>query len=230
MIQSLDCVVSPIEEMELYWYFSVDPPPVPGEGSVFGAMCERLERLRFEREDENKSKHRRRHQFCEAPEQAEAEVPWTQFVHVGHQYPSAGGEDAMIAYVDAQRRARRVLAALKQLSARDYLVLQVRFGTDEQDVRAYDRRLVDRFGSLVGVVLLTPTYEREQRRLLRRGRKETGYAVVGQLITLQRNAVAPKARRESARDVLDSMRREAIQLVTTAVQAYAAARKEARAK
>src|SRR5438132_819581 len=111
---ALQAGISPFEEMELRWFFGLDLPPMPGTTSSFRAMCTQLQQ-----------KNRR------TKERPSDGTPWTQILKCKVSHDGTlenAAEDAMLDYLDAQRRPARIRATLRTLSAVEYAVLDARFG------------------------------------------------------------------------------------------------------
>lgn len=187
-----EVVLSPSDEALLRAYFGCYRPGAPGERSNFGTMCTRLAA------------------GC-PPRSAERPTPgtpWTEILDCGHEHGAVNfdGEDAMVAYLDARGRFRRVCEALSRLSTHDQAVLDAYYGSEPAE-HALER--------LAGVATLTETARRRNRSRAARGMHEPIDATVRWLAA----ATSP-----DGRAALDEMQREAAQMVSTVKQRYASAR------
>jgi hypothetical protein len=181
--------LSPRDEAELWAYFGRFRPGVPGERSNFGAMCARLS-------------------SGVAPRTAErptAGTPWTEIVECAgaHGAVNFDGEDAMVAYIDARWRLRRVSEALSLLSPRNREVLDAYYGSEPTE---------HPLGELAQVARLTETARGRNRARAARGLHQPIEATVRWLAA----ATAPEGRAEGAQ-----VRREAEEMLTAAKGSYA---------
>jgi hypothetical protein len=196
--------LGPVDEMDLLWYYGLELPPVPGLGSTFTAMCARLQA--------------RNPRTKELPSD---DTPWTEVLKckVAEASSALDGEDQMIAYIDAQRRAGRVRSVLRQLGAEEWAVLEARFARD-----TVEARLRAQFGDLAGVALLTAT---ATEQMAKRARADKHDSVTGTLVDLVARAKAHDVRGETRREVrkvLDRILAEADTMTANAIQAYVSAR------
>jgi hypothetical protein len=180
------------DEIELRAYFSSNAPPAPGDRSGFGAMCTRLGNSRNPRSSERPLPG----------------TPWTEVLDCGRSYSGANfdGEDAMVMYLDARRRFRRVCEALSRLSACDQQVLEAYYGSERSE---------HPLGHPAAVANLTDTATKRNRARAARGMHEPVEVTVRWLAA----ATSPEAR--AALAVIKS---EGADLLREARRAYAAAR------
>jgi signal transduction histidine kinase len=199
-------VLSLSDEIDLRSYFGAARPPMPGVASVFGAMCERLGNARNPK----------------TTEQPTPSASWTEILDCPMSFDHGttnATEDAMIAYIDGQRRVARVHRVVSRLEHRDRIVLEAHYGGD---VSSSARRPVS------GVAALTETAEWENRA---RAARDLHESVEESLIALRaeaRDRNRPRTQREGARARLQAIRREAGALLDGARASYARARLEAR--
>ena len=180
-------------EIELRTYFSLYLPCAPGDQSGFGAMCRRLGNSRNPRSNERPTPG----------------TPWTEVVDYHRMYVGASfdGEDAMLTYLDARRRFRRVCEALSRLSERDQAVLNAYCGAEP--TKHPLERLTD-------VACLTHTAWARNRSRAARDMHEPIEVTVRWLAA----ATAP-----DARVALEDVKREATEMVAAAKTNYARARR-----
>jgi hypothetical protein len=180
-------------EIELRTYFSLYLPSAPGDQSGFGAMCRRLGNSRSPRSNERPTPG----------------TPWTEIVDCPRTYVGASfdGEEAMLTYLDARRRFRRVCEALSRLSERDQAALNAYYGAEPTEHPL--ERLAD-------VACLTQTAWARNRSRAARGVHEPIEATVRWLAA----ATAP-----DARAAFEDVNREATAMVATAKANYARARR-----
>lgn len=185
------------DEIELRAYFSSHVPLAPGDRSGFGAMCRRLGNSRNPRSNERPVPG----------------TPWTEIVECRRTYASANfdGEDAMLAYLDARRRFRRVCEALSQLSSRDQQVLEAHYGSEPNADGV--------LGPLAAVACLTDTALRRNRARAVREMHEPIEVTVRWLAA----ATSPEAR-----TAFKQVRAEAEVLLREARRRYAIARNAVR--
>jgi hypothetical protein len=181
-------------EAELRAYFGCYCPGAPGERSNFGAICARMAAGRPSR----------------SAEQPTPGTPWTEIVECSRQHGAANfdGEDAMVAYLDARRRFRKVCDALSRLSARDQDVLEAHYGGEPQRDHA--------LGQLAAVAWLTDTAQRRNRARAARGIYEPMDVTVRSMIATATTA--------EGRATLGLVRREAAELLDGARRSYAGGR------
>jgi hypothetical protein len=185
--------LSPREEAELRAYFGCYRPGPPGERSNFGAMCTRLAAGRTPKSTERPTPG----------------TPWTEIVECAGAHATANfdGEDAMVAYIDARLRFRRISTALSRLSARDQEVLGAYYGYSPGE---------HPLGAHAEVACLTETACRRNRARAARGLHQPIEATVRWLAA----ATAPDGRAER-----DQLQREATEMLVAATTSYARARR-----
>jgi hypothetical protein len=196
---------TPQHEGELYWFFAMYRCAVPGTKSVFGAMLRR-----------DSEKKRR------TTERPSPEAQWTQLVKCGRQmdtYVSNPMEDEMIAYLDDQRRASRVRAALARLTPVACAVLEARYGFDP-----VDPRLRMRFREYAPIVALTDCILAENRHRTEAGEREPMDTTIGRLFDTAVSKKGGRTGREAAQRTLALARRQAMTMLVSASADYAAAR------
>lgn len=180
------------DEIELRAYFGSYVPRAPGERSSFGPMCARLGQARNPGSKERPT----------------PDTPWTEILDCPRSYEGANfdGEDAMVMYLDARRRFRRVCEALSRLSARDQQVLDAYYGSEP-----FEHWL----GPLAAVAALTDTATKRNRARAARGMHEPVEVTVRWLAA----ATSPEARA-----AFKEIRGEAETLLREARTSYAHAR------
>jgi hypothetical protein len=180
-----------VDEADLRAYFGSYRPSAPGERSNLSALTMRLAGGRP----------------AHSTERPTRDTPWTEIVDCAHEHGAVNfdGEDAMIAYLDARRRFRRVSRALARIPTGDQAVLDAYYGTESPE---------HVLGPLAGVAILTETALRRNRSRAARGMHEPIEATVRWLAA----ATAPENRA-----TLDEVRREAAEMLATAKQRYARA-------
>lgn len=193
------------DEVELKWYFGLDLPGVPGTASLFGPMCDRLQR--------------RHAKTTERPSEG---VPWTEIVFCGRGHDSlvdGAVEDTMHDHIDGHRRAAKLRRVLERLSALDYAVLEARFSHAAQD-----KALVRMFDELAAVVLVTETIRTENMRRAANDQHETADRTVLGMLAASKDRTASKPDRMAARRWIENARREAEQLTAHAIAAFVRAK------
>jgi hypothetical protein len=141
-------------------------------------------------------------------------TPWTEILECAgaHALANFDGESAMVAYVDARLRFRRVSTALSRLSARDQEVLGAYYGCEPSE---------HPLGALAEVASLTGTAQGRNRARAARGMHEPIEATVRWLAA----ATAP-----DARAALGEVRDEANAILAAARARYALARETDRGR
>jgi hypothetical protein len=180
-------------EAELRAYFGRCMPGVPGERSNFAAIAAR-----------KASKTPKG-----TPERPTPGTPWTEILECAGTHGAANfdGEDAMIAYLDARGRFRKVSEALSRLSERDQTVLNAYYGAEPTE---------HALGGLAEVACLTETAWARNRSRAARGMHEPIEATVRWLAA----ATAP-----DAREAFERVRLEATATLVTSKASYASARR-----
>lgn len=196
--ESSDCVpkLSLSDEIELRAYFGSFVPHAPGERSSFGPMCARLGQAINPRTNERPT----------------ADAPWTEILDCRRSYGGAnlGGDDAMVAYLDARRRFGRVCEALSKLSTCDQQVLDAYYGCDQAE---------HPLGRLAGVAALTEAAQRRNRARAARGLHEPIEVTVRWLAA---------ATASDARTSVAEVREQAHAMFNAASNCYARARAASR--
>ncbi|MGH7297566.1 MAG: hypothetical protein ACRELB_21695 [Polyangiaceae bacterium] len=195
-VQPAPFELSARDEMDLRAYFSSYVPPPPGARSNFGSMCARLGNARNPASKEKPG----------------SRTPWTQILDCSGSPAilNFDGEQAMIAYLDARRRFRRVCDALSRLDGVEREVLDAYHGGEESE---------HALGRLAGVATMTPTARQRNRSRAARGMHEPIEATVRWLAA----ATAPDGQ-QAFKDV----REEAETLLASAHRQYALARRSPR--
>jgi hypothetical protein len=195
--------LSLIDEIELRAYFARYVPPAPGACSNFGSMCTRLGNARNLRSKERPSPG----------------ASWTEILDCSGARAGAkfDGEYAMVEYLDAQRRFRRVAEALPQLPPRYQDALAAYYGGE---------RAEHALGQLAGVTALTPTALRRNRSRAARGLHEPIEATVRWLTaaTTPDGSLALASLRSEAEGLLRSAQRAYVEAVAKRPLAAASGR------
>lgn len=180
------------DEADLRAYFSRFRPSAPGDRSNFSAVAARMASKRPP----------------DSPQRPKPGTPWTELVACAPARATVNfdGEEAMIAYVDARWRFRRVSEALSLTSVLDQEVLDAYYGREPTE---------HPLGQLAGVACLTPAAQRRNRARAARGVHESIEVTVRWLSA----AMSPDAHGDQA-----EVRLQAAALLEDARVSYATAR------
>jgi hypothetical protein len=181
------------DEADLRAYFATYVPPPPGARSNFDSMCTRLGRARNPRSREKPA----------------VGTPWTEILDCGASSSAVNfdGEVAMVAYLDARRRFRRVCETLARLTAAERDVLDAYYGSGESE---------HALGRLAGVATMTEAAQHRNRSRAARGMHEPIEATVRWLAA----ATAPEAR-----EAFEVVRARAEGMLSEAKASYTGARR-----
>jgi hypothetical protein len=143
------------DEADLRAYFSRFRPCAPGDRSNFGAVAARMASKRPP----------------DSSQRPTPGTPWTELVECASARATVNfdGEEAMVAYLDARWRFRRVSRALSRLSQRDQEILDAYYGSEPTE---------HPLGQLAAVACLTDTAQHRNRARATRGIHEPIEATV----------------------------------------------------